>query len=98
MKTSRKMIPCIVAAISIIFALAATNSFAFEISIDMTPNTLNIQSQGVIVTVHTDIAYSAVVGTSVFLNGVAINYRNRHHFPREKITEIGQSAFGGSIW
>lgn len=74
MKTSRKMIPCIVAAISIAFALAPTHSFAYDISIDVAPNVLNIQSESVIVTVHTDIAYSAVVGSSVFLNDVAINY------------------------
>ena len=35
---------------------------------------LNIQSESSIVTVHTDIAYSLVVGASVFLNGVAIDW------------------------
>jgi hypothetical protein len=45
-----------------------------EIQIDVAPNVLNIQSQGVIVSVHTDIDYSAVVGASVTLNGVPIQY------------------------
>ncbi len=37
-------------------------------------NVLNIQSQRTIVTVHTDIAYNIVVGASVYLNGVAIDW------------------------
>ena len=49
-------------------------TFAFDIQIDVAPNVLNIQSESVVVTVHTDIAYSAVAGSSVFLNGVAINH------------------------
>ena len=47
---------------------------AFDIEIDVSPNVLNIQSQSTIVTVHTDISYSIVVGASVFLNGVAIDW------------------------
>lgn len=47
---------------------------AFDILIDVSPNVLNIQSQSTIVTVHTDIAYNLVVGASVFLNGVAIDW------------------------
>jgi len=49
-------------------------TLAFEIEIDVAPDVLNIQSHSVVVTVHTDIAYSTVVGTTVFLNGVAINH------------------------
>jgi hypothetical protein len=49
-------------------------TLAFEIEIDVAPNVLNIQSESVVVTVHTDVAYNAVVGSSVFLNGVAINH------------------------
>lgn len=44
-----------------------------SITIDVAPATLNIQSDGVVVTVHTDIAYSYVDFSSVYLNGVAIN-------------------------
>lgn len=46
---------------------------AFEITIDVSPNVLNLQSQGEVVTVHTDIAYGAVDVSSVFLNGVLIH-------------------------
>ena len=56
-----------------LFVYPAT-TLAFEIEIDVAPNVLNIQSESVVVTVHTDIAYSAVAGSSVFLNGVAINH------------------------
>ena len=53
---------------------AAALSAEIPIQIDVAPNVLNIQSQGAIVTVHTDIAYSAVDGASVYLNGVAIQW------------------------
>lgn len=43
------------------------------ITIDVAPNVLNIQSNSVVVTVHTDIGYSLVVGSSVSLNGIEIN-------------------------
>ncbi len=44
-----------------------------DIEIDVAPNVLNIQSEGKVVTVHTDIYYSVVDVYSVFLNGVAIS-------------------------
>ena len=49
-------------------------SFAFDIEIDIAPNVLNIQSESQVVTIHTDIAYSVVVGASIFLNGVLIDH------------------------
>jgi len=51
---------------------AGTFCLGFDIEIDVAPETLNIQSQGVVVTVHTDIAYGAVDAYSVYLNGVYI--------------------------
>jgi len=56
-----------------LFVYPAT-TLAFEIEIDVAPNVLNIQSESVVVTVHTDIAESAVVGSTVFLNGVEISH------------------------
>jgi hypothetical protein len=53
---------------------AAAFTDEIQIQIDVAPNVLNIQSQGVIVSVHTDIAYSAVVGATVNLSGVPIQY------------------------
>jgi hypothetical protein len=41
----------------ITFSLALTECHFFEITIDVEPNVLNIQSSGQVVTVHADIAY-----------------------------------------
>ena len=46
--------------------------FGFDIEIDVAPNVLNIQSEGKVVTVHTDIAYWEVEVSAVYLNGVLI--------------------------
>lgn len=43
-----------------------------QINIDVAPNVLNIASAGTVVTVHTNIAYSAVDGATVTLNDVPI--------------------------
>ena len=47
---------------------------AFDIEIDVSPNVLNTESNSTIVTVHTDIDYNLVVGGTVFLNDVAIDW------------------------
>ena len=44
-----------------------------EISITVSPSVLNIQNNGQVVTVHTDIAYGAVEATTVTLDGIEIN-------------------------
>ena len=72
MKKFRQSI--LIPTLAISMWLIAASSYAFEITIDVAPNVLNIQSNSVIVTVHTDIAYSAVAGSSVFLNDVAISW------------------------
>ena len=64
---------CCMALAMVLFQMPA-QCHAFDIEIDVSPNVLNIQSNSTIVTVHTDIAYSIVVGASVFLNGVAIDW------------------------
>ena len=46
---------------------------AEEITIEIAPSTLNIQSNGKVVTVHTDIAYSEIDVYSVYLGGVYID-------------------------
>lgn len=63
-----------VTLIPLILVVTASNACAFEIAIDVAPNVLNINSQSAVVTVHTDIGYSAVVGSSVYMNGVAIDW------------------------
>ena len=52
--------------------VSPATSYSFEIEIDISPNVLNIQSEGTVVTVHTDIAYWVVNVSSVFLNGELI--------------------------
>lgn len=56
------------------FVLAPAVCNAEEIAIEIAPNTLNLQSKGVIVTVHTDIAYGAVDVSTVYINGVPIDW------------------------
>jgi hypothetical protein len=63
-----------VLAVTLCWFLYPSTTLAFDIQIDVAPNVLNIQSEGVVVTVHTDIAYSMVVGATVFLNGVEISH------------------------
>jgi hypothetical protein len=50
-----------------------TKPAVVEITIEVAPNVLNIQSEGQVVTVHTELAYSSVVASSVMLNGVKID-------------------------
>jgi len=49
------------------------SAYAFDIVIDAAPSVLNLQSQGEVVTIHTDIAYWSVDVYSVHLNGVLIS-------------------------
>jgi hypothetical protein len=53
---------------------AAADPEGFQITIDVAPNILNLSHQGTVVTVHTDIGFSAVDGATVCLNGVPIYY------------------------
>ena len=83
LKGGTKMIPKInkryclpvvcVVAVMLIFLNAPTHCHGFEIAIDVAPNTLNLGSQGTVVTVHTDIAYGDVNGASVTLNDIQIS-------------------------
>lgn len=69
---------CLPVLCAITFALvmfqmpAQCHALDIDIEIDVSPNVINIQSQSTVVTVHTNIAYSIVAGTSVTLNGVEI--------------------------
>lgn len=74
MNKSRRPNAFIFAVFSIAIILAATSGYAFDITIDVAPNVLNLQSQSNVVTVHTDIAYGSVYVESVYLNGVPIDH------------------------
>ena len=71
-RTSAKKALFSVFGVFLAFGLAL-NAYGFEISIDVAPNVLNIESQGEAVTVHTDIAYWNVDVYTVYLSGVAIS-------------------------
>jgi hypothetical protein len=53
-------------------ALCFSDETTIDIDIDVAPNVLNIQSEGQVVTVHTEIAYWDVVASTVLLNNVEI--------------------------
>lgn len=57
----------------ICFLLFTFVSLAETITIQVSPNTLNIQSEGEVVTVHTNLPYSEVAASTVALNGVQID-------------------------
>ena len=59
-------------ALSLVLIQVPALCFGEEITIDVAPNVLNIQSEGEVVTVHTDIAYWNVVASKVLLNDVEI--------------------------
>lgn len=61
-------------AVALCLFLYPSTTLGFDIEIDVAPNVLNIQSQSVVVTVHTDVAYSVVAGSSVTLNDVEISH------------------------
>jgi len=63
---------CVVLSIALFHA--PVPSHGFDISIQVSPSTLNIQSSGQVVTVHTSIAFSSVVGGTVTLNGIEIDW------------------------
>ena len=66
---------CVLAVTLGLFVYPSTTlALDLDIQIDVAPNVLNIESESVVVTVHTDIAYSVVVGATVFLNGVEISH------------------------
>jgi hypothetical protein len=45
---------------------------ATTIDVQVSPNVLNLANSGEVVTIHTDLPYSSVIGKSVTLNGVEI--------------------------
>lgn len=60
-------------ALALVFFQMPTKCYGFEIGIEVAPNTLNIQSQSQVVTVHTTIKYVSVDHDNVYLNGIEIN-------------------------
>jgi hypothetical protein len=64
-------------AMLIIGLLMSLPLFTFSqevIDIQVSPSTLNLQNNGQVVTVHTEISYSLVVAETVTLNGIEIDH------------------------
>lgn len=77
MKSSKRSLQWIgfcMIAVCVALLQAPAQSEAFEISIEVAPNVLNLQNSGEVVTVHTSIAFSSVTGGSVSLNGLPIDW------------------------
>lgn len=70
----RKPVTCMVAVL--VMSLFTSRLLAVDITIDITvsPNVINIASQSTVVTVHTNIAYGLVVGATVTLNDIEIDW------------------------
>lgn len=88
-------------ALALVFFQVPGKCYGFEIDIEVAPSTLNIQSQGQVVTVHTNIAYSDVVGGTVSLNGIEISWwkaDNQGNFVAKFVmTEVKALAISGGL-
>jgi hypothetical protein len=62
------------AALLLVAGSATADVDFLPIDIQVSPNVLNIQSEGDVVSVHTDIPYGQVVSATVTLNMVPINW------------------------
>ena len=58
--------------ISLMVSMVGYSQTTIAVEIQVSPNVLNLQNNGQVVTIHTDIAYSLVDGETLYLNGVEI--------------------------
>jgi hypothetical protein len=70
MKNKKLNVLIIILMLGMLIPLSGFSQEVIEIQVS--PNVLNLQNHGTVVTIHTDIPYSAVVGSSVNLNGLEI--------------------------
>jgi hypothetical protein len=70
MKNKKLNVLIIILMIGLLIPLSGFSQEVIEIQVS--PNVLNLQNNGVVVTIHTDIPYSSVIGSSVSLNGLEI--------------------------
>ncbi len=73
MKKVKISIGLLILILSLFVQPGFSQTATLEIIIDVAPAVLNLNNQGEVVTVHTDIAYGFVTASTVYLNGVAIN-------------------------
>lgn len=70
MKNKKLNVLIIILMVGMLIPLSGFSQEVIEIQVS--PNVLNLQNHGAVVTIHTDIPYSAVIGSSVSLNGLEI--------------------------
>ena len=88
-------------ALALVFFQAHAKCYGFDIGIEVAPNTLNIQSQSQVVTVHTTIKYVSVDHDNVYLNGIEISSwkaDNRGYFVAKFVmSEVKALADSGDL-
>ncbi len=70
MKTKKISSIIVCMMITMLFPILSFGQQVIEIQVS--PNVLNLNNNGTVVTIHTDIAYQFVVGSTVTLNGIEI--------------------------
>lgn len=73
MKSSSNCAAGVMLAFLLMLLLPAGSMAQTTIDIQVSPNVLNLNNQGQVVTIHTDIAYSQVMASTVSLNGLEID-------------------------
>ena len=73
MVSTRNTRASLIGSMIVVSGLLSCAWAAAVISIQVSPNVLNLLSNGQVVTVHTDISFSSVDTHTVFLNGVKIS-------------------------
>ncbi len=75
-KTVSKLFFLVVLAAGLLMFQSSTGAIGDDITIEIqvSPNVLNLNNQGEVVTIHTTIDYGLVVGSSVTLNGLEISH------------------------
>ncbi len=92
------IVMCCVLAVTLGLFVFPSTTLALEIDIDVAPNVLNIQSQGEVVSVHTNILIGQVVGGSVMLNDIEIEWwksDNRGNFVAKFLMSEVKALYNG---
>ena len=97
MKTALLRFCVAVCVLGLVMGVALPHANAADLTIEVAPNVLNLASVGSWVTVHTNIAYGAVVEASVILNGVPISWSkadNRGQFVAKFVIDEVRKVVG----
>ena len=100
MKNKKLNVLIIILMVGMLIPLSGFSQEVIEIQVS--PNVLNLQNNGTVVTIHTDIPYSAVIGSSVSLNGLEIeSWKSDNQgffvakFDMDEVKELDDLVIGG---